>query len=515
MTAAHAKADKTWFSDWLSRVWPRVHSIVSNEKLLQFIPVIQAVGITGAVAGFVTAITHPTKRSQYLFYINDIGHLILLLTVFFFFLPYLGKGRPEHNREGRDANNQAVGEFKIWLNCLVILWFIFYTCRAVADAPDALKLDSYRGLAEKAALAGDYVNTLGALAFFGMYMTAEYARGAKWTARERLSLPLVFILLGLTLQVIAHAAPSKFYRELNLLAGIVNGLIVGIATAVLVGRLDSKYIGLSKAVVITLYGYALIQPLFPYVFLSASGSAPGQEPPPDAAGTALDLQVSMQYTFVAIALVMKSILLLSLGKIIDTGTLHFYVGSMEWLDKHVATLRRRHERALMSDGRVEVEPYLFSLVPPDKESAKIHVGKEPDVRVQVGILNAWIGLSWEISELSVKEVQISESKFGVRKVRVLGDTPVLVSEDNRFVRVELDLDLDIDGGELKEELMKDPDISHALSEDQKTTRVKVVLDGLKAYASLGGSNHSWHSFESVDLTNRLFYHDALELELLK
>ncbi len=499
-----------------------MHSIIFNDKLVQILPVINVVGIIGAIAGFVVALTDPTKQREYLFYINDIGHFVLLLTALFFFLPRLGVGRPHHNRGARDTISKAVREFKIWLILLVLIWLFFYICRAVADAPAALELgDDYQNLkdlAKIAALVGDYVNIIGAFAFFGMYTTAEYTGSSRWAARERLSLPAVFIVLVATLQIIAHTAPVKFYDDLNLLAGTANGLIVGIATALLIGRLDSKYIGLNKAVIITLYGYALIQPLFPYIFLSATGTASNQHLPSLAPDIELSLRASMQYTFVAMALVMKSFLLLSLGKIIDTGTLHFYISSMQWVDKHVATLRKKHERALTSDGSMDEEPYLFSLVPPDRNSAKIRVEKEPDVRVQVGILNAWLGLSWEISELSATEVQISEAKFRVRKVRMIGEMPVRVSEDNRFVRIELDLDLDIDSTEIKEELRKDPDISHAISQHQKTKQVKVILDGLKAYTSFldddRETNPDWHRFESVDLTNRLFYSDTLELENL-
>lgn len=546
MTTSHNNPHQIWFSEWLSRAWPRAHAIIFNDKLVKILPLINVVGIIGAMAGFVAALTDPKKQGEYLFYINDIGHLLLLITALFFFLPRLGVGRPHHNQGERDTISRAVSEFKIWLILLIILWFLFYVCRALADAPDALKLgDSYqtlKALGQKAALASDYLNIISALAFFGLYTTAEYSGASRWAAHERLSLAAAFIILVSILQIIAHAAPDALHQDLNLLAGIVNGLIVGIATALLIGRLDSKYIGLNKVVIITLYCYALIQPLFPYIFLSTAGTelavycyaliqplfsyiflntigtalAPQIQTAPESP---LNLRVSMQYTFVALALVMKTILLLSLGRIIDTGILHFYVSSMQWVDKHVSTLRRRHERALISDGSMEVEPYLFSLVPPDKNSAKIHVGKEPDVRVQVGILNAWIGLVWNIVELSVTEVQISEAKFRVRKVRAISEMPVRVSEDNKFVRIELDLDLDIDSAELKEELKKDPDIAHAISQRHQTKQVKVIVDGLKAYASLldddRGISPSWHRFESVDLTNRLFYHDTLELEDLK
>lgn len=498
MTTPQNLAHRSWFSDWLSRAWPDVHALVFNEKLIKLLPFINLVGIVTGVSAYAVALHEESKNQEarFLFVVNDAGHLVLLAVVILFFFRRLGVGHDHQNRVERSAVSKAVTEFKFWLYALVFLWLLFYAARALADAPGLL---SPTAVTVTSTIA-DSLNVVTALAFFALYMMAEYGGSSAWEAREHLWLPVVLVAAGVIIQIVARISHNDEYL---LVGQIINGLIVGLATALLIGRMDSKYVGLHKGVIVTLYAYALIQPLFPYVFSNQSSSG---------------IRHNLQAVLVAAALVMKTILLLSLGRMIDTGTLHFYISSMLWVDKHVGTLRRNHEKALTADESAEVEPYLFSLVPPDKPQARIRFEKEPDVRVQVGILNAWQGLSWEITEFSATGVQISEAKFKAGRVRIVGDTPRLVSEDNRFIKIELDLDLDVNSKELKEALRQDADIAHAISQDQKTRQTNVIVEGLKAYASIvdngQSASHDWHRLESVDLTNRLFYSDTLDLERL-
>lgn len=501
MTTPQNTTHRSWFSDWLSRAWPDVHALVFNEKLMKLLPVINFAAIVGGIYTYAAWLVHKEKKAKFLFAVNDLGHLILLTLVMVFFLRRLGVGREHHSRVERTAVSKAVADFKHWLNILAFLWLLFYAARSFVDhyyawrpnpdGPVPGQIIVVEGIA-------NCLNVVSAIAFFALYMIAEYGASSAWAARERLWLPTVLVVAGLVLQI---AAPFSVNPDYVLMAQIANGLIVGLATALLIGRLDSKYVGLHRGVIVILYCYALIQPLFPYVFS------------PQAKGVG-----RLQYALVAAALVMKAVLLLSLGRMIDTGTLHFYISSMLWVDKHVGTLRRNHEKALTDAGAAEVEPYLFSLVPPDEPQARIRFEKEPDVRVQVGILNAWQGLSWEITEFSATWVQISDVKFKAGRVRIVGDTPTLVSPDNRFIKIELDLDLEVDSKELKEALRKDADIAHAISQDQKTRQTNVIVEGLKAYAAIvdngRSASHDWHRLESVDLTNRLFYSDALDLDRL-
>src|ERR1044072_2068061 len=499
--------NQVWFGDGLRRAWPRVYRFIFNNNWANFIPAINLVAIFVFVSGFVLALKDTNNRPKYLFYVNDIGHIILLLAAWFFFIPLLGPNRPKHSHKENDVGKTVVN-FKDWLHLLLIFWILFYICRAIAASASAYPMGiTNEKLAQYADYASYYINPLSALAFFGLYVSAEYTGTIGWSASGRVWLLIGIILLGLTLQLIAHASAAPD-DEFNRLAGILNGLIVGTTTALLVGRLESKYTRLNKAVITILYCYALIQPLFPYVF---------QKP----LGDVSVLRVNVQYSFVAMALVMKTVFLLSIGKLIDTDTLHFYVSSMEWIDKHAATLQSLHQRALASGSSTPRGPGLFSLVPPtDFDSAKIRV-RTCDVKARLGILNAWIGVGWEIEALKATEVQISEARFNVIRLTMVGVKSMRVPEDDdgKFTKVDVAITLDVEGEEFKGQLKGDGHISEAIKKGQKTEQVEVILTGLQAYTTIIDAKrepHSiWHLLESPDLENRLFYRATLDLEALE
>ncbi|HKR01267.1 MAG TPA: hypothetical protein VJT09_11375 [Pyrinomonadaceae bacterium] len=506
MATSYINDEQPWFAGWLHRAWPRMYQFIFNKIWLGILPAINLLAIFGFISGFVLTLKDTHNRPKYLLYVNDIGHIILLLATWFFFLPRLGIGRSNRSQEG-DAVTKTVVNFKDWLHLLLIFWLLFYICRAIVDSSKAYPNGIHReNLAAYADYISIYIHTLSALAFFGLYISAEYVGISGWSADGRIWFLIGIIIIGWTLQLLAHGAEPPL-DEFNLLAGIINGLIVGIAIALLIGRLDSKYIGLNKAVVTILYCYALIQPLFPYIF---------QNPTENTS----NLRANMQYSFVAMALVMKSVFLLSVGKIIDTGTLHFYISSVQWVDKHAATLQSLHQRALTSgSSSTQRGPYLFSLVPPAAfYSAKIRIEKL-DIRTQLGVLNAWIGVGWDIKDFKAKEVQISEVKFQIKVLRIIDMKSVRVPEDDKFTQVELDIDLDVTSTELKERLKSDQCISEAIKKEQKTEQVNVILIGLEAHTSIVDDRREpqyiWHRLESPDLENRLFYKATLELEDLK
>lgn len=511
MTISYREDNQSWFSDWLSRAWPRVHQIIFYEKWVDLLPVIQALGVLGAIFTFVTALVTAQHPEKYLFYVNDIGHIVLLLIAYFFFLPRLGVGRSLSRREEGDIVSRAIIRFQNWLYILVILWLLFYICRAIFDGAVVFySTDTHSGanfaLAKYAYYASPYFNTISAFAFFGLYLSAEYVGTSGWAVGGRIW-PLVgIVLLGATLQLIAHSLgpypPPKGEppNELALLAGILNGLIVGISIVLLIGRLDSRYIGLHKGVITALYFYSLIQPLYPYIF---------QKPAEDNLGK------SMQYILVAIALLMKSVLLVSIGKIIDVGTLHFYISSMRWLDRHAVTLRAQYESSRNSGRLSHGGPCLFSLVPPNlNKSATVRI-EQLDVQVQLDILNAWIGVGWDIKQLSAKRVKISDTELPIKIVKWADAGSLRVAENNKYARTTLIIDFTVTTSELRQKLKKDPHISQAIAQGHKTKRVDVVLYGLEAYASIVDDremHYIWHPVESVDSRDALFYSASLHMD---
>lgn len=496
----------SWFSDWLLRAWPHIHQFIYNDKWFHLLPVLQGVGLITGIIAFIGALMNTTHRDKYLFYVNDVGHIVLLLIALFLFLPKLEAKRPRRYQEASGIVSKTVVQFKNWFYLLLILWLCFYICRAFFDYQKAFHPSVDSTLATYASFASPYINILSAFAFFGLYMSTEHAAIPGWSVNGRIWAVVVIIVLATTPQLTAHALGNTSYSELDRLAGILNGLIVGIATALFIGRLDSRYIGLHKAVITTLYGYALIQPLFPYLFQNTT--------PPD---TSAILPVIIQYVFVAIALVMKSVLIVATGKIIDTRTLHFYISSMRWLDKHAATLKAQYEKASTSDGGLEQSgPYLFSLVPPDLNSATIRMEKI-DVQLRLGILNAWIGVGWDVKDLRATKLTISETELPIKVVRMVDPGSVRVSENDKFTRVKIDVDIDLPLVEFKKKLAQDPKVSQAINRNQKTKRLDVILHGLEACTSIIDDRepyYTWHRLESVDWRNYLCYSASLDIETL-
>lgn len=489
--------DGFWFSDWLSRAWPSVHKLIFHERWIEILSGIVTL-IVGAVL-FVVTLIRLDKPDKFIFYINDVGHIVLLLLTYLFFIPHLGAKRPPDSPEEKDIN-ETVKRFKSWLFILVIFWLVFYVFLAIIDFGKAGFIEKlpadYEKLVSHISPLISHLNILTALAFFGLYSQTD----SRWSAGSGIWLLLIIMVVISILTGIAQVTENK---DLAMLAEILNGLIVGITTALLIGRIDSKYIGFRRATITTLYCYALIQPLYPYVFNMKQTNP---------------LIIKSQYVFVAAALFMKTLLLLSLGKLIDTGRLHFYISSMRWLDNYAATLRAQYEKA-RATGSQKSGPCLFGLVPPNHRTAIIRI-EQLDIHLELGILNAWIGVSWDIKELKASKVQISETDLQIKTLNLMRRGSIRVDDNNNIVRKMIDINLRVaNPAELKEQLKKDPQISEALkNQKDKTKRVKVILHDLEAHISMledGELHYNWHRLESVDHRGHLFYIAYLNLEALK
>ena len=183
MTTPQSIPHRSWFSDWLNRAWPDVHALVFNEKLIKLLPFINLVGIVTGVSAYAVALHEESKNgAKFLFAINDVGHLVLLAVVILFFFRRLGVGHDHQSRVERSAVSKAVTEFKFWLHALVFLWLLFYAARALADAPGLLSSSAVTATSTIA----DSLNVVTALAFFALYMMAEYGGSSAWEAREHL-----------------------------------------------------------------------------------------------------------------------------------------------------------------------------------------------------------------------------------------------------------------------------------------------------------------------------------------
>lgn len=501
---------KLWFFTWLEAAWPRVYGLIFDNKWLQNLEGLGEIGLLGIpISGYIW-ITGSTKNpANFIFYINDLGHIALLLFALLGFFPYLGI------KKGKDEVTEAVHRFQIWIYALLITWLIFYIFRAVVDGA-VLASRSPNLFADQ---ISSYVNLFSAFCFFALYLTTENVGNSHLLTDGRTVRIMVAIIVVGIIQFLADARIIKdvfpvTIDEVQVLAAILNGLIVGVAMALLIGRLDSRYIGLHKAIITTLYSYALIQPLFPYIF---SRSPSG-------------LQLIMQYVFIAAALLMKVIFLSSLGRLINERTLNFYIRRMRWLDLHAEKIRQRHSDINSAES---IGLYLFSVVPSNAAQAHIRVAKTPDVRIELGIFNAWSGIDWEIREWKASELQISETTLPIKSIRIspgfkrvsrIAKKPrhsleiLKVRGDERLTVVSLEIDSNLLLDEFIERLRNDSVISQEIHNLEKEMEIPVIVRELQACASIDDGrekNHEWETLDPIDPRKGLYYSAILNLKDLK
>lgn len=494
----------SWFPDWLHRAWPRIYTIIFNDKWVEVLSMLAGLGILAAIGRFVVALV--SKDEIFLFYVNDVGHLILLIVGLVFFLPKLQVGKSEVPHEPYDPTAIAVKQFHHWIYGLVVLWVAFYVVRLFADLPlgtDVLTESSVKSLKGSAQILAPYVNVISAIPLFGLYvvLAKRSINEFFWGMGPRMWLAFVIILTVWAIQLWAYTFPElkeqdKLTKEtLTLVAGIVNGIAVGGAISLVVGRLDSRYIGLSGFVVSLLYVYALIQPLYPIVF---KPNGP----------------IQVQYTFVGLALIMKCTLILTLGRIIDNRRFHFYVTNLRWLDAHATTMLAQHDAALDVDGVSRPMPALFCFVHPAHKGAILGL-EHLDVKLDLTILNAWLGVGWDIKEFSVESLIVSSSDIPVKRINLVNPGTLRVEDAQRHTFASLYIDLAIQQSELLHRLHQDNRIADAIKRKRKTTRVNIVLKGIKAYAAIlekESLQHLWTPIEEVDGADGLFFECTIHLD---
>jgi hypothetical protein len=138
---------------------------------------------------------------------------------------------------------------------------------------------------------------------------------------------LVVVVLAVTLFAFLFVAPID-KRLIANGASLVSGIAGGIAMALYVGRLQSKFLGPRPWLLIALYSYTSIQPLFVY----------------------LGKETVWTVLLIDLALVLKCLLYLYVAWLLQSGLLLFYFARMKRTYRAVRT-QRRVFRELLEDER--------------------------------------------------------------------------------------------------------------------------------------------------------------------
>lgn len=128
--------------------------------------------------------------------------------------------------------------------------------------------------------------------------------------------------------VSARNQPAAQQRQIMLAFHWVQGLLSGVALALLVGRLDSKFIDTPRLIVAALYAYAVIQFSYPVI----------------------EENEALLLVMTSAALFLKILLFYQVGKLLASGTIFWYM--FEY-------------RRLFDAGNTEKEAFLRKLVVPE------------------------------------------------------------------------------------------------------------------------------------------------------
>jgi hypothetical protein len=100
-------------------------------------------------------------------------------------------------------------------------------------------------------------------------------------------------------------------------------------------------------------------------------------------------------------------------------------------------------------------------------------------------VNAWSGIEWEVDEIRVESVQISDVKMPVRHV-TSSSRPLRISGSKNVSELDLFIELACGESELPEALAKDPAILLELDRGAKSIPVELRIFGIRVYSRVAG-----------------------------
>lgn len=263
--------------------------------------------------------------------------LILQVFVILIIVGLISRPRPY---QGCPRANIAATQFHNCWKTTWILWLFLFIALAVeagleAQNPEGILVTGVGGQLFSAAL--NTLNNSVSLAIFMCYVVlADRTVVGHGDDAHETELPW-HLGIGIVAVLAALEAAIVFtpWGDFLPLFGWLSGFGAGLATAVVVGRLDSKYFGIPHTVIIFLYLYAVIQP----------GWAQFESSPNNAVPLAL----------LNLALALKVLFFMVIKWSIDTGRFHYYADRMGSLIDEIEAERQgfldKYSRPLSSVER--------------------------------------------------------------------------------------------------------------------------------------------------------------------
>ena len=251
----------------------------------------------------------------------------------------------ENPHEGDDARyiaEKALGRYTIYWRGILAFWLFLYCCLVFIDPGNA----ETRGYPVKD-ISTTLFNNLSTAMFVLCYNVLNQPVEIKAGKREIsdtswLLWSAVLVVAFLLVEIVTwRFFPSQVERERLLYAcGLVSGIVGAIGMALYMGRLQSKFLWPSPWLVIALYSYTAIQPLF--IFLV---NVPRGKQVFDSATVTL-----IAVALVNVALILKCMLYLYVALLFKSGSLLFYFVKVRRTYLNVDRERREFRKFLKWEG---------------------------------------------------------------------------------------------------------------------------------------------------------------------
>lgn len=211
----------------------------------------------------------------------------------------------EARKIAKDAQERAT---KYWQGIL-FTWVIFYGVLTFLLLPETEKnIPVFKIFS----IASDLFNNLNTLLVILCYdvlnKPTEIKQGNPSIGDSRLIIGLAFVFVFLVLEILSVSPqPDAETKYVLTEWGLLSGVIGGIAVALLIGRLQSAFLGPPRWLIIPLYSYIALQPLYAHF-----GGHSAEE-------------IRIAVALINAALILKCLLYLYMALLLKSGRLLFYL----------------------------------------------------------------------------------------------------------------------------------------------------------------------------------------------
>jgi DNA-binding winged helix-turn-helix (wHTH) protein len=224
--------------------------------------------------------------------------------------------KDESYQIAKDASERSIKYWRFILFTWVLLYIAlaFQVHHAIEPPPGNAGMDF--PVWKAFSIASDLVNNVNTLLIILCYdvlhRPIEIRKGKPTIGDSRLYIGLAFIAVFLALEIFSVIGSSSDNLKAVLTAwSLGSGIVGGIAVALFVGRLQSMFLGPPRLLIIALYSYIAIQPLYVHF-----------------GGHQNDTEIRNAVILINAALILKCLLYFYLASLFKSGRLQFYLVSV-------------------------------------------------------------------------------------------------------------------------------------------------------------------------------------------